>query len=708
MKFINLLRFLLTLIFILTVSISYSQKYDVTYSYITFPFEWKIKKIEKKNKETLITLTIKNISEISQGIDFFKREILYYDRGRGVEEMKSFTNHINGKIINEEFFLLPHKEVEFILTFRGSEMLMSDNVSIFIANKYYLRDIDLSNIELSANNDKKKDLEVLEDKTAKENIIRTIQGEDNKNRYLKDNMLTWEEFYNANKKVVPRYKDISEIKEIIEKEISEWQNKGEFETTAMWKQRVNDNSRREMISSMTKELMNQYESDLRSVKEEQISLASDYEEYKNNILNIYYGTKMELAAIKFKNVNFDLMPYDADNQTFRINSDIYGDIFLPVPLRDAPEFKKNWITIKDNVRPEYVPSGDDVALNRIVFINAGKEYVYDNHTIADYSITDVDYNFAPIEIPAIDFASLNIDTAPINFEEDTASTFPIKESEGIKAQNREVPVKSISASNRSNVDVLIPKGEVNYKSNTFAVIIANEDYNSVPKVDFALRDGEILEKYLVNTIGLPQNHVKTYKNSSYGNMAAAIKHIENLSAAYGEDLDLIFYYAGHGVPNEKTKEPMLLPVDGDASIPETCYDLGKLIKKIGEMKSNSVLVLLDACFSGSERGDGMLTAARGVKIHTTPSLPIGNMVIFTASQGDESAYPFEPEQHGMFTYFLLKKLQDNKGDVTLGELSDYIIDNVKRQSVVHNGKLQTPSISVSHSAEVSWRNWKFK
>jgi hypothetical protein len=46
--------------------------------------------------------------------------------------------------------------------------------------------------------------------------------------------------------------------------------------------------------------------------------------------------------------------------------------------------------------------------------------------------------------------------------------------------------------------------------------------------------------------------------------------------------------------------------------------------------------------------------------------------------------------HGMFTYYLLKKLKDTKGDITFGELADYVTNEVMKQSVVTNGKMQTP------------------
>ena len=60
----------------------------------------------------------------------------------------------------------------------------------------------------------------------------------------------------------------------------------------------------------------------------------------------------------------------------------------------------------------------------------------------------------------------------------------------------------------------------------------------------------------------------------------------------------------------------------------------------------------------------------------------------------------------MFTFYLLKYLQQNKGNVTLGDLSEYLIEQVKRQSVVSSGKLQTPMVQYSPEVEESWRSWR--
>jgi len=76
--------------------------------------------------------------------------------------------------------------------------------------------------------------------------------------------------------------------------------------------------------------------------------------------------------------------------------------------------------------------------------------------------------------------------------------------------------------------------------------------------------------------------------------------------------------------------------------------------------------------------------------------------VFSAAQSDETAYPYHEKGHGMFTYFLLKKLQESKGKVTLGELSDYIINNVRQKSIVENNKSQTPVVTPAEALTEKW------
>ena len=136
----------------------------------------------------------------------------------------------------------------------------------------------------------------------------------------------------------------------------------------------------------------------------------------------------------------------------------------------------------------------------------------------------------------------------------------------------------------------------------------------------------------------------------------------------------------------------MLPVDASGQNTEVCLSTKRLYDTLDGLHAKRVLVFMDACFSGAQRGDGMLASARGVALKVKQDAPKGNMVVFSAATGDETAYPYKEKGHGLFTYYLLKKLQDTKGDVTLGELSEYVNKEVRRQSVVINHKSQSPTV----------------
>lgn len=260
---------------------------------------------------------------------------------------------------------------------------------------------------------------------------------------------------------------------------------------------------------------------------------------------------------------------------------------------------------------------------------------------------------------------------------------------------------------RSDVDVNIP--QTNITSNkTFAVIIANERYQREAQVPYALNDGSVFSEYCKKTLGLPNDNVHLLRNATLNNIKAEVNWLEKVIAAYNGEAKVIFYYAGHGIPDERNQTAYLLPVDGYGSDVGTGFSLNTLYATLGKLPSESVTVFLDACFSGAKREGDMMASARGVAIRVREGQPVGNMVVFSAAQGDETAYPYREENHGMFTYFLLKKLQETSGDVTYQELGEYIKAEVSRKSIVVNKKSQTPTVTPSAVCATAWQNWKLK
>ena len=258
------------------------------------------------------------------------------------------------------------------------------------------------------------------------------------------------------------------------------------------------------------------------------------------------------------------------------------------------------------------------------------------------------------------------------------------------------------------VDIKIPRNPTVNKK-TFAIIIANENYQRESKVDFAINDGNTFKTYCNRTLGLPQQNIHFVKDATLNNIIYELDWIKQVCEAYKGSADVIIYYAGHGVPNEKDGKAYLLPADGSGQNPRTCYSLDNFYKTVGELQAAHVTIFLDACFSGAKRDGEMQKNARGVAIKAkSAAVPQGNMVILSAATGDETAYSFKEQGHGLFTYFLLKKLKDTKGNVSLGDLSDYVINEVSQLSIVENGKSQTPTVSNSKDLQLTWRSKKLK
>ena len=262
----------------------------------------------------------------------------------------------------------------------------------------------------------------------------------------------------------------------------------------------------------------------------------------------------------------------------------------------------------------------------------------------------------------------------------------------------------------SDVDRNIP---VNPKTNQkrFALIIGNEDYHKYQRglstemnVDYARNDARVFREYVTKTLGFPEENVYLLLDATSGEMGGKLELISKLVAKAGSDAELIFYYAGHGLPSEVTRIPYLIPVDVTGSNLDPAIKLSDVLEKLGSTGAQRVTIILDACFSGGGRTSGLL-AARSIRIKPTEAGLEGNTVVFSATSGEQSALPYHAEHHGMFTYYLLKKLQETAGKVTYRELADYLVKTVSYESLKINEKEQDPEVRTSVEVMDEWRGW---
>ncbi len=259
---------------------------------------------------------------------------------------------------------------------------------------------------------------------------------------------------------------------------------------------------------------------------------------------------------------------------------------------------------------------------------------------------------------------------------------------------------------QSDVDSNIPQAKKEAE-NTYALIIANEDYQFVDPVNFASHDGEVFKEYCIKTLGIPEKQVRYCTNASYGVISGGVDWLKYALDNF-EGSKAIVYYCGHGIPDEKTGDAYIVPVDGKGTNTTTCYSLNKLYTTLAATKATNVTYFMDACFTGANKEGSMLVAARGVAREAKKEKLGGNTVVFSASSADETAMTYSEKGHGLFTYFLLKKLQETEGNVSYEELAGYINRNVKKEAFLINEKPQTPVVATSPAASSTWKSMKLK
>jgi len=265
----------------------------------------------------------------------------------------------------------------------------------------------------------------------------------------------------------------------------------------------------------------------------------------------------------------------------------------------------------------------------------------------------------------------------------------------------------------SDVDVNIPTFR-NSNPKRFALVIGNEDYQryqtglqSDQNVQFARNDAVTFKAYLTKTLGVPDNQVFLLTDATRGQMGREIDRVVEL-AKLTPNAELIFYYAGHGLPDQGNRQAYLIPVDVTAADLQDAFSLKDLYSKLASSQADKILVFLDACFSGGGRGENGLLAARTIKVKPKGEIVEGNIVAFTATSGEEVSLPIRKEFHGLFTYYLLRKLKDTGGSVSLSELKRYLEAEVPRASLIENASKQTPQVLVAPDMGDGWLSWMLK
>jgi uncharacterized caspase-like protein len=208
-------------------------------------------------------------------------------------------------------------------------------------------------------------------------------------------------------------------------------------------------------------------------------------------------------------------------------------------------------------------------------------------------------------------------------------------------------------------------------------------------------------------LGVPQENIMFLTNARAIEMHSEIKRINSIIKSLEGKAEVYFYYAGHGFPDQQTKDPYIIPVDVSGNSLRFGVKLTDLYTSLTEHPAKKVTVVLDACFSGGARNVG-LVSARAVKVRPRDNLLKGNLVVFSATSENQTAHPYREKQQGLFTYYFIQKLRETRGNINYKEFSDYLKETVAIRSIIVNYAEQTPQTNVSSTVEDKWYDWSFK
>lgn len=179
-----------------------------------------------------------------------------------------------------------------------------------------------------------------------------------------------------------------------------------------------------------------------------------------------------------------------------------------------------------------------------------------------------------------------------------------------------------------------------------ALVIGNDAYQGVPKLEKAANDARAVGKQLAK-VGF---EVMSYTNLDRRAMNQAINQFTDKISGGGVG---VFFYAGHGVQLDGRN--FLLPVDIRVDKPndldDEAIDMLKVTDRLTDAKAKLSLLIIDACRDNPfpKKSGRSIGGTRGLSMPQTPS---GTMVVYSAGvnqQALDKLSDSDNNPNGLFT-----------------------------------------------------------
>ena len=206
-------------------------------------------------------------------------------------------------------------------------------------------------------------------------------------------------------------------------------------------------------------------------------------------------------------------------------------------------------------------------------------------------------NFPPLNISTqgghkyqIKVSHPNIFSSKV-FSLETCTEIPIPNNKKISIAKTEKPseVKMEQAYSRNDLNISI--SNLNLPGAYYALVIGNDDYQSLPKLSTAVNDADDVAKTLGEDYGFK---VTLLKNATRTQTLKALYEFRKL----GKDDRLLIYYAGHGWLDTKADEGYWLPVDASRDDNVDWIQNATITAEARACNAKQILIVADSCYSG--------------------------------------------------------------------------------------------------------------
>ncbi len=218
---------------------------------------------------------------------------------------------------------------------------------------------------------------------------------------------------------------------------------------------------------------------------------------------------------------------------------------------------------------------------------------------------------------------------------------------------------------------------------SWAVIIGINDYQTWPKLRYAVNDANAIEQMLVNKFGFKHENIFKLLDGEATRqriMQVLGDELTNPTKVSRDDR-IFFFFAGHGATRtmaDNRQIGFIIPVDADkTNYYATAVSMSEIREASDLIPAKHVYFVMDSCYSGlalTRGGESSFYASATYLDEVTSRVA---RQILTAGGANQEVADDGPNGHSVFTWALLEGLDgkadlDHNGVITASELGAYV------------------------------------